>query len=264
MGQRLPSAGSGPPILFLRLRFFLSAKIFLLGELEEILDYSFRNRELLLQALTHKSYVNENRHKDGAGSNLIDNERLEFLGDAVLELLVSEILYSQYPDKPEGELSRMRSQIVNTEALARFAGKLGLGNFLRLGRGEERQGGRLRTSLLADVFEALLAALYLDSAAEILQGLVEELVTRELISSWVDYKSQLQEMLQEETGKPPVYELVARQGADHQPLFFVEVHDDCGRLLGAGNGPSRKSAEQRAAGDALQALQVDKQGEADR
>ncbi len=263
MGQRLQLAGSGPPILFSRLRFFLSTKISLLGELEEILGYSFRNRELLLQALTHKSYVNENRHKDGDGGNLIDNERLEFLGDAVLELLVSEYLYRQHPDKPEGELSRMRSQIVNSEALARFAGKLGLGDFLRLGRGEERQGGRLRTSLLADAFEALLAALYLDSAMENLQGLVEELVTRELVSSWVDYKSQLQERLQEEVGRPPVYKLVARQGADHQPLFFVEVHDGYGRLLGAGDGTSRKSAEQRAAGDALRSLQVDKQGDSD-
>ncbi|MCD6429847.1 MAG: ribonuclease III [Deltaproteobacteria bacterium] len=263
MDQPLQLAGSGPPILFSRLRFFLSPKIYLIGELEEILGYSFRNRELLLQALTHKSYVNENRQKDGDGGNLIDNERLEFLGDAVLELLVSEILYGQYPDKPEGELSRIRSQIVNTEALARFAGKFGLGNFLRLGRGEERQGGRLRISLLADAFEALLAALFLDSATEILQGLVGKLVTQELASSWVDYKSQLQERLQEETGQPPTYELVARQGADHRPLFFMEVRDGCGRFLGSGSGPSRKSAEQEAAGDALQVLQVDKPGEVD-
>ncbi|MCK5540954.1 MAG: ribonuclease III [Deltaproteobacteria bacterium] len=221
--------------------------------LEEILGYSFSNREFLLQALTHKSFVNENRHKDG-GDFLVDNERLEFLGDAVLELLVSENLYAQYPAKPEGELSRIRSQIVNTEALARFAAKLGLGDFLRLGRGEEGQGGRLRTSLLADALEALLAALYLDGATAVLQGLVEDLVSRELASAWTDYKSQLQERLQEKGGPPPVYKLVARQGADHQPLFFVEVCDDCGRLLGSGSGSSRKVAEQRAAGSALMAL----------
>ena len=235
----------------------MSFNISLVSGLEEILGYSFQGRDLLLQALTHKSYVNENRHKDESGGGLLDNERLEFLGDAVLELLVSEILYGQYPTKPEGELSRIRSQIVNTGALARFAGKLGLGNFLRLGRGEEGQGGRQRTSLLADAFEALLAALYLDGATQVLQGLVEELVTRELDSSWIDYKSQLQERLQEKSGRPPVYELVARQGADHQPLFFVKVSDDCGCLLGSGSGPSRKSAEQRAAGNALQALPVD-------
>ena len=261
MGRRLALAGSGPRIPFLHLKVsFLSSQTSLIGGLEEILGYSFRNRELLQQALTHKSYVNENRHKD-RGGDLIDNERLEFLGDAVLELLVSKIIYVQYPDKPEGELSRIRSQIVNTEALARFAGKLGLGNFLRLGRGEERQGGRRRTSLLADAFEALLAALYLDDASAILQGLIEELIAREMASSWTDYKSQLQEKLQLECGQPPIYELVARQGADHQPLFFVEVRDEYGHLLGAGSGPSRKSAEQRAAGDALQ---VDKWGGVDR
>ncbi len=221
--------------------------------LEEMLGYTFQDRELLLQTLTHKSYVNENRHKDG-GDDLLDNERLEFLGDAVLELMVSETLYAQFPAKPEGELSRMRSQIVNTEALARFSAKLGLGNFLRLGRGEGKQGGRQRTSLLADAFEALLAALYLDGATAVLQGLVKELVNRELVSSWVDYKSQLQERLQEEGGRLPVYELVARQGADHQPLFFVEVRNECGSLLGSGSGSSRKSAEQEAAGDALQKL----------
>ena len=221
--------------------------------LEEILGYSFSNRELLLQALTHKSFVNENRHKDG-GDLLVDNERLEFLGDAVLELLVSENLYAQYPAKPEGELSRIRSQIVNTEALARFAAKISLGDFLRLGRGEEGQGGRLRTSLLADAFEALLAALHLDGATAVLQGLVDELVTQELASDWTDYKTQLQERLQEETGQPPTYKLVARQGADHQPLFFVEVRDDCGRLLGSGSGSTRKAAEQKAAGAALMAL----------
>ncbi|MEA3333914.1 MAG: ribonuclease III [Pseudomonadota bacterium] len=223
-------------------------------ELEEVLGYSFQDRELLLQALTHKSYVNENRHKDGGG-DLLDNERLEFLGDAVLELMVSEALYAQFPAKPEGELSRMRSQIVNTEALARFSAKMVLGNFLRLGRGEGKQGGRQRTSLLADAFEALLAALYLDGATAVLQGLVKELVTRELSSLRVDYKSQLQERLQEEGGTLPVYELVARQGADHQPLFFIEVRNGCGFLLGSGSGSSRKNAEQCAAGDALQKLE---------
>lgn len=232
----------------------MSSTAILAAGLEEILGYSFQDRELLLQSLTHKSYVNENRHRDG-GDDLLDNERLEFLGDAVLELMVSEALYARFPDKPEGELSRIRSQIVNTEALARFSGKLGLGNFLRLGRGEGKQGGRQRTSLLADVFEALLAALYLDGATVVLQGLVTDLVVRELASSRVDYKSQLQERFQEEGGSLPVYELVARQGADHQPLFFVEVRNHCGCLIGAGNGSSRKNAEQRAAGDALQKLQ---------
>ncbi len=230
----------------------MSWKISLLDELEEVLNYAFRDRELLLQSLTHKSYVNENRHREAVDGNLVDNERLEFLGDAVLELRVSEVLYAQYPDKPEGELSRARSQIVNTEALARFSTKLGLGNYLRLGRGEEVQGGRQRTSLLADAFEALLAALYLDGAGECLQGLVVNLVSREMAASRVDCKSQLQEKLQELSGQPPVYQLLERQGADHKPLFFVEVQDGSGRILGSGRGSSLKIAEQSAAGDALQ------------
>ncbi|MCD6534580.1 MAG: ribonuclease III [Deltaproteobacteria bacterium] len=232
----------------------MNSVIILTDGLEEVLGYTFKDRELLLQALTHKSYVNENRHKDGGG-DLFDNERLEFLGDAVLELQVSETLYARFPAKTEGELSRIRSQIVNTEALASFSGKLGLGNFLRLGRGEGKHGGRQRTSLLADAFEALLAALYLDGAAAVVQDLVKELLNRELATSRIDYKSQLQERLQEEGGSLPVYELVARQGADHQPLFFIEVRNECGSLLGSGSGPSRKNAEQRAAGDALQKLQ---------
>ncbi len=221
--------------------------------LEEVIKYSFARPELLLQALTHKSFVNENRHKQSKTEILFDNERLEFLGDAVLELRVSERLYLRFPDKSEGELSRMRSQIVNTQALARFAEKLGLGRFLRLGRGETRQGGRQRISLLADTFEALLAALYLDGAGKVVQKLVDELLESELASNCVDYKSELQEYLQKQGGPPPVYELTGRSGADHQPLFFIEVRNAVGCRLGTGSGSSRKVAEQKAAADALKA-----------
>ncbi|MBN2808005.1 MAG: ribonuclease III [Deltaproteobacteria bacterium] len=223
-----------------------------LAAFEEILQYSFCNRKLLQQALTHKSYVNENRHLEDEGDTLQDNERLEFLGDAVLELKVSKLLYAQFPDKPEGELSRARSQIVNAQALARYARSLGLGRYLRLGRGEEVQGGRQRVSLLADAFEALLAALYLDGAEACLQQLVAELVRREMASTQVDYKTQLQERLQEKNGRPPVYALVSRRGADHKPLFFVQVQDGLGNVIGAGSGFSLKNAEQKAAADALE------------
>ncbi len=219
--------------------------------LEKLLDYSFQQPELLLQALTHKSYVNENPPRKGAADGPADNERLEFLGDAVLELKVSEMLYARFPDQPEGELSRRRSGIVNTGALARFSEDLGLGAFLRLGRGESRQGGRRRVSLLADTFEALLAALHLDGAGEMVDKLIADLVGRELESNCTDHKSQLQEYLQEECGRPPVYKLVDRRGADHQPLFFIEVYDCSGNLLGRGRGSSRKIAEQKAAGEAL-------------
>ncbi len=222
------------------------------GALEKLLGYSFQQPEFLLQALTHKSYVNENPPAAApAAGGPGDNERLEFLGDAVLELKVSEMLYARFPDKPEGELSRMRSRIVNTSALARFSESLGLGAFLRLGRGELRQGGRRRVSLLADTFEALLAALYLDGGGESVDKLVRDLVGRELESTWTDHKSQLQEYLQEVCGRPPVYKLVERRGADHQPLFFIEVYDSSGRRLGRGQGPSRKIAEQKAASEAL-------------
>lgn len=232
----------------------MEGKVFA-SALEEVLGYSFLRSELLLQAMTHKSYVNENRHKSVGDDNLEDNERLEFLGDAVLELGVSEMLYSRFPYKPEGELSQIRSQIVNTEALGRFSDKLGLGEFLRLGRGEQRQGGRQRVSLLADTFEALLAALYLDGATRIVHDLVAELLERELSSTRTDHKSQLQERLQEQSGRPPVYELVGREGADHQPLFFINVSDGAGKLLGRGSGSSRKAAEQKAACEALQSLE---------
>jgi len=224
------------------------------GALEEILDYSFQQPELLLQAMTHKSFVNEQCHRDGAADNLGDNERLEFLGDAVLELKVREMLYVRFPDKPEGELSQIRSQIVNAGALARFSSSLGLGEFLHLGRGELRQGGRQRPSLLANAFEALLAALYLDGASKTVEKLVAELVGRELVSTGKDHKSQLQEYLQELNGRPPVYKLVERRGADHQPLFFIEVYDSSGHLLGCGQGSSRKIAEQKAASAALQSF----------
>ncbi|MCK5914596.1 MAG: ribonuclease III [Deltaproteobacteria bacterium] len=232
----------------------MEGKVFA-SALEEVLGYSFLRPELLLQAMTHKSYVNENRHKSVSDDNLEDNERLEFLGDAVLELGVSEMLYSRFPHKPEGELSQIRSQIVNTEALGHFSEKLGLGEFLRLGRGEQRQGGRQRVSLLADTFEALLAALYLDGGTRIVQSLVAELLERELSSTRTDHKSQLQECLQEQSGQPPVYELVGREGADHQPLFFIKVSDGAGKLLGRGSGSSRKAAEQKAACEALQSLE---------
>jgi len=225
------------------------------AELERILGYRFKKPELLLTALTHKSFVNEQSQVDAAATGPVvdDNERLEFLGDAVLELFVSELLYRREPDWEEGKLTRMRSRIVNTEALARFASGLGLGSYLRLGRGEEKQAGRRRPALLADALEALLAALYLDGGRQVLSRLVEDLADRALSLS-DDHKSALQERLQEVCGRPPVYELIERQGADHCPLFKVEVRDSQGRKLGVGSGTSRKKAEQAAAAAALEKL----------
>ncbi len=225
------------------------------AELERILGYRFNDPELLLTALTHKSFVNEQTPAGAAaaGGAACDNERLEFLGDAVLELLVSELLYRREPDWEEGKLTRMRSRIVNTGSLARFASGLGLGSYLRLGRGEEKQAGRRRPALLADAFEALLAALYLDGGEQVLSRLVEKLADQALALS-EDYKSALQEQLQEVCGKPPVYEVIERRGVDHRPLFRVEVRDSQGRKLGVGSGSSRKKAEQAAAAAALEKL----------
>ncbi|HDS15924.1 MAG TPA: ribonuclease III [Proteobacteria bacterium] len=223
--------------------------------LESILGYVFQRPELLLQALTHRSYLNETR---GEGCiHELDYERLEFLGDAVLELKVSEILYRRFQGESEGGLSRTRARIVNAKALAQFADELCLGDFLRLGRGEERQGGRCRPSLLADVFEALLAALYLDGGNAVLESLVQRLVDLSLTETEVDSKTALQEIMQEKSGRLPVYAIISREGADHCPWFQVAVKDGRGLVLGRGQGESRKNAEQQAAGEALKRLAKD-------
>ncbi len=220
------------------------------ARLEAALGYAFRDPDLLLRALTHKSFVNElGAPAAPASSCRAHNERLEFLGDAVLELKVSELLFRRQPEWDEGGLTRMRSRVVNTRSLAAFADRLQLGRYLRLGRGEEKQGGRRRPGLLADAFEALAAALYLDGAGVVVEGLVGELVAS--CGRAADHKSELQERLQADHGSPPVYRLVKRQGADHRPLFEVEVCDGGGRVLGTGRGSSRKSAEQAAAAAAL-------------
>ena len=217
------------------------------------MGYRFRDQELLLKALTHKSFVNEQGAAGGGpASPQAHNERLEFLGDAVLELAVSDLLYRREPDWEEGDLTRMRSRVVNARSLAAFALKLKLGDFLRLGRGEEKQGGRQRPALLADAFEALVAALFLDGGKNVVEKLVVELVAACQRSS--DYKSELQEYLQAAGGTPPVYRLIRREGADHRPLFEVEVGDGRGRVLGIGRGASRKKAEQAAAAAALRKL----------
>ncbi len=226
------------------------------ARLEAVLDYRFRDPELLLRALTHKSFVNEQGSASAPATAGRDhNERLEFLGDAVLELKVSELLFRRQPDWDEGRLTLMRSRVVNTGALAAFARKLQLGNYLRLGRGEEKQGGRRRTGLLADAFEALVAALYLDGAGPVLETMVQDLVAAGRRSA--DYKSELQECLQATSGMPPVYRLVSRQGADHRPRFEIEVCDGNGQVLGRGQGGSRKNAEQAAAAAALERIGPD-------
>lgn len=219
-----------------------------LDKFEKQLGYKFNDQGLLQQALTHRSYINE---KGGRG----DNQRLEFFGDAILEFEVSHRLYQRLPEVQEGELSRLRSRIVNTDSLARYAGdRLSLGQYLRLGRGEVVQGGRQRPSMLADAFEALLAALHLDGGQVQLAGLIDELLDHGLQSGSRDYKSRLQEYLQKSGNPPPSYKMLERLGPDHDPLFKVGVQLADGRLIAQAEGCSLKVAEQRAAEKALLGL----------
>lgn len=223
------------------------------GVLQEKIGYRFSNRDLLGEALTHKSYSNEQ-----VAGNAPHNERLEFLGDAVLELAISERAFDAFPDFPEGELTRVRAELVSEASLARVARVLDLGAGLRLGRGEERTGGRDKPSLLADALEALLGAVFCDggfaAARQVvgrLFGAALDAAARRKLGS--DYKTRLQELLQGTRGRAPRYRLVEASGPDHQRSYRVEVL--CGEeVLGAGSGRSKKAAEQAAARQALEAV----------
>jgi ribonuclease-3 len=224
-----------------------------LGELQQALGYRFDCSELLNQALTHKSFVHEQREP------VQHNERLEFLGDAVLGLVISEYCYKKFPDLAEGELSKLRASLVNDGNLARIARRLELGSYLLVGRGEEITGGRAKVSLLAATFEAVLAAIYLDSSLDdvsqvILQCFEEDLHTV-LQEGYRDFKSELQEYTQEKFGCVPTYAVVRECGPDHEKMFEVELairH----QFQGLGAGKSKKEAEQDAARKVLAALRT--------
>lgn len=212
-----------------------------------------RDRDLFEQALIHSSWLHE--HPD---SPVGHNERLEFLGDAVVSLAVSEALYRRHPSDDEGVLSARRAAIVSTPGLARLAIRLELGQFLLLGEGESQRGGRVRPSLLASAFEALVGAIYLDlgwNAARdwITERAAEELAAEVAVTSLKSPKSRLQEYTQRTTGSRPVYRLVEAVGPDHEKHFRIEVEVD-GRVLGAGEGSSRRIAETHAAAEALEAI----------
>lgn len=218
--------------------------------LEEKLGYTFDNRELLENALTHSSCANESRGK------LQSNERLEFLGDSILGMVVADHLYRNHPDLPEGELTRTRAALVCEESLVEVAEELQLGDYLRLGKGEEAGGGRQRPSIRADAVEAVLAAVYLDGGI----GSARRIIQRYILSREVagltkprDYKTALQELVQRESGQVLRYQLTGEQGPDHNKLFFMEVALN-GNAVGAGSGRSKKEAEQMAAKAAIEAL----------
>lgn len=226
-----------------------------LAELESVLGHVFREPRQLLQALTHSSRIPERAADDSPG----DNEKLEFLGDAVLELLVSEELVRTFPDWSEGQLSKSRARLVNATSLCVAAQRLGLGNHLRLGRGEEKTGGRTKPALLADAYEAVVAAIYLDAGLDAARRFVQRSLVEGAIAAEAealgrtDHKSALQELLQARSMTPGSYHVVEEAGPDHEKTFRVEVRI-AGEITAAGIGKTKKEAEQAAAVAALQQL----------
>ncbi len=223
----------------------------MINELEKAIGYQFRNITLLQNALSHSSYANERWH-----DSLKSNERLEFLGDSVLGMLVADYLYRTFPDRPEGELTRMRADMVCEKTLATVANRLGLGQHLMLGKGEELGGGRSRDSILADAVESVIAACYLDggmtAAVQFIQKFILVNVPVTKLHN-ADYKTALQELVQQKKNQVLSYNLVGESGPDHDKQFRVELTLN-GEVVGTGIGSSKKRAEQAAAHAAMQQL----------
>ena len=224
-------------------------------ELEKKLNYTFRDQALLGEALSHSSYANEHRT-----AHLRSNERLEFLGDSVLGFVTAEFLFAQHPDLPEGDLTRIRAALVCEQSLYEVAGKLDLGGYLKLGRGEEAGGGRTRTSILADATEAVFAAVYLDggigAASTLIHRVLLDAEREEVVEERRrDYKTALQELVQRQADQVLTYHMVGEEGPDHNKTFVAEVRLN-GAPLGTGSGHSKKEAEQAAAKTALEALEA--------
>ena len=227
----------------------------MLKDLEAAIGYRFQNITLLQNALSHSSYANERYH-----DSLMSNERLEFLGDSVLGMVVADYLYRNFPDRPEGELTRMRADMVCETALAAVADKLGLGKHLLLGHGEEQGGGRTRASTLADAVESVIAASYLDGGMEAARQFIGRFILSDVPVGKLhnrDYKTTLQELVQQKKNQVLSYALVGESGPDHDKQFFVEVTLN-GTVVGQGVGTSKKRAEQAAACAAIEKLFPDK------
>jgi ribonuclease III len=233
--------------------------------LETTLEHVFTDRNLLQQALTHRSFVAEH---SAHGSEMLsgDNERLEYLGDAVVGMVTAESLFRLYPELPEGALTRLRGALVSRRHLAEVARELEMGKYLRLGRGEDRSGGRAKTALLANAMEAVIGALYLDAGLEAARRLIDARVIapsvaslREQLTAGTgvgDFKSALQELLQSRKQGQPEYRTTAETGPDHRKRFFIEVRAS-GEALAEGSGLTRKIAEQDAARRALERLRLE-------
>lgn len=220
-------------------------------ELEAKLKYEFKNLNYLKTALTHSSYANE------AKGGVKSNERLEFLGDAVLSIVVSDYLFLHCPHLPEGDLTKQRASLVCEKTLQRFSRSLGVGKYLKLSRGEQNSGGAERSSILADAFEAILAAIYLDGGMEQAREFVLRFVLPEIENpkpkAFKDYKTTLQEIIQQNPEERLEYMLIGETGPDHNKHFVVEVHLNS-NVIGKGGGKSKKEAEQQAAREALELM----------
>ena len=212
-------------------------------QLEKNIGYHFRDKSLLKTAVTHSSFANENR------GGLAYNERLEFLGDAVLQLVTSEKLFKENPDMPEGRMYKHRAALVCEDALAGYSKEIQLGDFMLLGKGEEATGGRNRPSILADAFEALIGAIFLDGGMDNAKRFVRRFLDA-AHTSLKDYKTLLQEIIQKNPGERLSYVVIGESGPDHDKVFNVEVHLNS-NVIGKGTGKSKKQAEQAAAKEAL-------------
>ncbi|MHC1716921.1 MAG: ribonuclease III [Candidatus Dojkabacteria bacterium] len=222
-------------------------------EIENKIGVVFNNKDLLERAFIHRSYINENR-----GRNLENNERLEFLGDAVLELIISSHLYKEYSERSEGELTAIRSAIVRTESLAKQSRELGIGEFLLMSKGEEDSGGKDKDFLLANMFEAVLGAIYIDKGYQEAQKFVEDTLQKRIPQiikeeSFIDPKTKVQETIQFKYKETPVYEVLKEEGPDHDKYFTVALKVG-EKKFSEGYGPSKQKAEEEAAKKALEIL----------
>lgn len=214
--------------------------------LEAKIGYTFQNKQLLQTALTHTSFANESK------TPTHQNERLEFLGDSVLSIVVADHLFHQWKDRPEGELTRARASLVCESALFEFAKQIDLGSHLRLGKGEERGGGRTRASVVSDAFEAVIAALYLDGGMDAARNFILPFITKGKTAE-PDYKTKLQEVIQQNPEERLRYEVQQETGPDHDKRFVIAVYLNS-NLIGKGRGHSKKTAEQAAAKQALKLM----------
>lgn len=222
-------------------------------ELEKTIKYTFKDKNNIILALTHSSYANEYKNQ-----KLTSNERLEFLGDTVLNMIISEEIYTKYNDLSEGEMTKFRSNVICEISLAKCAKNIDIGKYLLLGKGEENTGGRQRVSILSDAVEALIGALYLDAGLEKARSFVlnqmGEMIEKSIKGIiFMDYKTQLQEILQKGNEKRVVYEIIDEKGPDHDKVFISQVMID-GKLAGKGRGKTKKEAEQMAAKETIKEL----------